>query len=67
MVQITKDDAYQAVASDDFPSMLEPDRYGRRCNSFDRIIAATHDHFWDPLNPKYIDFNEPFDIDGQQI
>ena len=67
MVQITKDDAYQAVAPDDFPSMLEPDRYGHRCTSFDRIISATHDHFWDPLNSKYIDFSEPFDIDGQQI
>jgi len=67
VVQITKDEAYQAVAPDDFPSMLEPERYGHRCNSFDRIISATHDHFWDPLNPKYIDFSEPFDIDGQQI
>ncbi|HEY6577829.1 MAG TPA: ferritin-like domain-containing protein [Rhizomicrobium sp.] len=67
MVQITKDNAYDAVAPDDFPAMLEPERYGRRCGAFDRIIAATNDHFWDPLNPKYIDFSEPFDLERQQI
>ncbi|HEY1615409.1 MAG TPA: ferritin-like domain-containing protein [Rhizomicrobium sp.] len=67
MVQITKDDAYDAVAPDDFPAMLEPGRYGRRSTAFDRIISATHDHFWDPLDKKYIDFAEPFDIATQQI
>ena len=67
MVQITKDNAYNAVAPEDFPAMLEPERYGRRCSAFDRIIAATHEHFWDPLNPRYIDFSEPFDLDRQQI
>src|SRR5438105_15548876 len=67
MVQITKDDAYQAVAPDDFPAMLEPRRYGRRCNSFDKIISATHDHFWDPLDPKYIDFSAPFDLENEYI
>src|SRR5246127_2191720 len=64
---ITKDLIYDAVAPDDFESMLELDRYGARSTAFDKIISATHDHFWDPLNPKYIDFSEPFDIDSQQI
>ncbi|HEY5048921.1 MAG TPA: ferritin-like domain-containing protein [Rhizomicrobium sp.] len=67
MVQITKDIAYDAVARDDFPSMLEVERYGRRSTAFDRIISATHDHFWDPLDGKYIDFSTPFDLETQQI
>ncbi len=67
MVQITKDNAYDAVAPDDFPAMLEVERYGRRSTAFDRIISATHDHFWDPLDRKYIDFTEPFDVETQQI
>ncbi|HCX67163.1 MAG TPA: DUF3066 domain-containing protein, partial [Rhodobiaceae bacterium] len=28
---------------------------------------ATHDHFWDPLDTKYIDFNEPFDLENQML
>ena len=67
MVQITKDDAYDAAAPDDFPAMLEVARYGRRTTAFDRIISATHDHFWDPLDKKYIDFDTPFDIDNVQV
>jgi hypothetical protein len=67
MAQITKDNAYDAVAPDDFPAMLEVERYGRRSTAFDKIISATHDHFWDPLDKKYIDFTEPFDQATQQI
>src|SRR3954468_7665647 len=59
---ITKDIIYDAVAPDDFESMLELDRYNARSTAFDKIISATHDHFWDPLDPKYIDFSEPFDM-----
>ena len=61
---ITKDVIYKAVAPDDFESMLNLDRYGERSDAFDKIIAATHDHFWDPLDPKYIDFSEPFDLEN---
>ena len=67
MVQITKDNAYDAVAPDDFPAMLDVERYGRRSTAFDKIISATHDHFWDPLDKKYIDFSEPFDPETHQI
>ena len=67
MVQITKDNAYDAVAPDDFPAMLDVERYGRRSTAFDKIISATHDHFWDPLDKKYIDFSEPFDPEVNQI
>jgi len=61
---ITKDKMYGAVAPDDFESMLELDRYSARSTAFDKIISATHDHFWDPLDKKYIDFDEPFDMEN---
>jgi hypothetical protein len=64
---ITKDAMYDAVAPDDFVSMLEVDRYNNRTSAFDKIISATHDHFWDPLNPRYIDFSEPFDVDNEAL
>ena len=59
---ITKDMMYDAVAPDDFDSMIELDRYEKRSTAFDKIISATHDHFWDPLDKKYIDFDEPWDM-----
>jgi hypothetical protein len=64
---ITKDAMYEAVAPDDFESMLNLDRYGARSSAFDKIIAATHDHFWDPLDKTYIDFSEPFDMENQAL
>ena len=64
---ITKDAMYDAVAPDDFESMLELDRYGNRSTAFDKIISATHDHFWDPLDPRYIDFSEPFDMENEPL
>ena len=67
MVQITKDDAYDAVDPADFPAMLDVARYGTRTTAFDKIISATHDHFWDPLDKKYIDFSTPFDLTTQKI
>ena len=66
-VQITKDPAYNALDPTDFPAMMEVERYGARSTAFDKIISATHDHFWDPLDKKYIDFAEPFDIENDQI
>ena len=64
---ITKDAMYDAVAPDDFISMLELDRYNNRSSAFDKIISATHDHFWDPLNKKYIDFDEVFDMENEAL
>jgi hypothetical protein len=60
--QITYDAAYDTVDRDDFPAMMATARYGRRSDAFDRIISQTHDHFWDPLDPTYIDFSQPFDM-----
>lgn len=64
---ITKDVMYEAVAPDDFESMLDLDRYHSRTDAFDKIISATHDHFWDPLDKDYIDFDEPFDMENEPI
>src|SRR5690349_18068030 len=64
---ITKDAMYGAVAPDDFESMIELDRYEQRSIAFDRIISATHDHFWDPLERKYIDFSAPFDMESEYL
>ncbi len=65
--QITYDKAYDAVAPGDFPAMLQVPRYGRRSDAFDAIISATHDHFWDPLDINYIDYDLPFDMTRQPI
>ncbi|HSC19349.1 MAG TPA: ferritin-like domain-containing protein [Rhizomicrobium sp.] len=67
MDNITKDAAYNAVDPSDFPAMLDVHRYGQRSTAFDRIISATHDHFWDPLERKYIDFSAPFDMESEYL
>jgi hypothetical protein len=61
--QITKDEVYDAVSPTDFGAMLEIDRHLNRSTAFDKIISATHDHFWDPLDTKYIDFKDDFSAD----
>jgi hypothetical protein len=65
--QITKDTIYDAVAPDDFAAMLEIDRHLNRSTAFDKIISATHDHFWDPLDARYIDFSDDFDMENTAI
>jgi hypothetical protein len=65
--KLTIDPAYNAVDPSDFSAMMEVDRYGKRSNAFDKIISATHDHFWDPLDKKYIDFTQPFDLENEYI
>ncbi len=65
--KMTMDAAYEAVAPDDFPAMMDVDRYGARSTAFDKIISATHDHFWDPLDKRYIDFAEPFDSENEMM
>src|SRR5215470_8854451 len=64
---ITYDPIYETVAAEDFPAMLEVDRYGHRTNAFDAIIAATHDHFWDPTDVAYINFEQPFDLQQETL
>jgi hypothetical protein len=64
---ITHDPIYNTVHRDDFAAMIDVDRYGERTNAFDKIVAATHDHFWDPTDSAYVDFNEPFDIAAETL
>lgn len=59
---ITKDPLYEAAAPDQFAVMLEVDRYDQRSGAFDKIITATHDHYWNPLDPAYLDYSQPFDM-----
>jgi hypothetical protein len=54
------DPAYNVVARDDFPAMIEVDRYGQRSPRFDEIIARTEEHFWNPDDPDYIDWEQPW-------
>jgi hypothetical protein len=65
---ITHDPIYNTVERDDFASMLDLHRYAERTDAFDDIIAATHDHFWDPVDPAYIDFQgSTFDLAAETI
>jgi hypothetical protein len=54
------DPAYQSVAPEDFPAMLDPGRYARRSPHFEEIIARTEEHFWNPEDPDYIRFDDPW-------
>jgi hypothetical protein len=65
---ITHDSIYNTVDRDDFMSMIEVDRYADRTDAFDAIISATRDHFWDPNDPTYIDYDsEPFDMENETL
>ena len=65
--QLTTDPVYQTFERDDFMAMIDVDRYAKRSDAFDQIIAATHDHFWDPTDPAYLDFAMPFDLENDYI
>ena len=68
MTDINYDPIYNTVDRDDFMSMIEVDRYADRADAFDSIISATRDHFWDPTDPIYVDFDsEPFDLNEQLL
>jgi hypothetical protein len=65
---ITVDPIYNTVDRDDFTSMLEVNRYNERTDAFDGLISSTADHFWDPTDPAYIDFDAvPFDMKNQTL
>jgi len=65
--QITYDPIYNTVEPDDFLSLIEVDRYATRTDAFDKIISQTHDHFWDPTDPRYIEFSAPFDTAKESL
>ena len=64
---ITHDSIYDTVDRDDFQAMIEVDRYGDRSDAFDAIISVTVDHFWDPMDPAYLDFSPGFDTTEDTI
>lgn len=65
---ITHDPIYNTVDRDDFMAMIEVDRYADRADAFDQIISMTRDHFWDPNDPAYVDYDaEPFDATKDMI
>ena len=64
---ITHDPIYNTVDRDDFQAMIETGRYASRSEAFDAIISATHDHFWDPMDPAYLDFSTPFDMEREYL
>jgi len=47
--------------------MIAVERYGSRSDAFDAIIGATHDHLWDPHNPAYLDYAQPFDLERETL
>jgi hypothetical protein len=60
---INYDRIYNTIDRDAFMAMIEVDRYADRTDAFDQIISATRDHFWDPSDPAYIDFDAaPLDL-----
>ena len=67
MSHINVDPAYNAIDRDDFETLIQVDRYADRSGDFDEIIARTHEHFWNPLDPDYIDFSQPFDMKQDSI
>ena len=67
MAEITHDPIYNTVDRDDFHSLIDVDRYNDRTDAFDAIISATVDHFWDPTDPRYIDFSVPFPIKDEPV
>ena len=64
---VSHDPIYQTVSADDFRAMIAPDRYAHRTRAFEDLVSATHEHFWDPLDSRYIDFSEPFDLTREAV
>ncbi|MAI78254.1 MAG: DUF3066 domain-containing protein [Deltaproteobacteria bacterium] len=65
---INYDPAYNTVDRDNFEALVEVDRYADRSDAFDQIISATEEHFWDPQDPRYVDFKkDPFDLTESTI
>ena len=64
---ITHDPIYNTVDRDNFPALIQVERYADRTGAFDKIISSTHDHFWDPTDPAYIDFDQPFDLEAETL
>ncbi len=65
---ITYDKIYNTVDRDDFDPLIDVDRYAERTDAFDEIISATVDHFWDPNDKRYLDFDaHPMNLEEELI
>jgi hypothetical protein len=53
--------------SGSFPDRLNPLYFLNTTDVFERIVSRTHEHFWDPNDSAYIDFDAPFDLKNQAI
>ncbi|MFP6599032.1 MAG: ferritin-like domain-containing protein [Deltaproteobacteria bacterium] len=65
--QTTINPAFNAVARDEFASMIEVERYLDRSDSFETLIARTNEHFWNPEDPDYIDYESAPPVDEPLI
>ncbi len=65
--QTTINPAFNAVARDEFASMIEVERYLDRSDSFETLIARTNEHFWNPEDPDYIDYDSAPPVDEPLI
>jgi Long-chain fatty aldehyde decarbonylase len=59
--------SYRAVERSDTASMVEPARYAARATTFDSIVSSTGGRYWDPSDPRYIDFGQRFPIEEELI
>ena len=64
---ITYDRIYKAVQPNNLDAMIEVDRYNDRSNIFDSLISQTHDHFWDPMDVRYVDYSINFDLNSDLV
>jgi hypothetical protein len=65
--ELSNPGAYAAAESGDLAGMMEPSRYLNRTSAFREIVSATEGHYWDPADPRYIDFGESFDTEEQLL
>jgi hypothetical protein len=64
---LNRDTPYETVSRDDFRSMIDVDRYNYRSHDFGEIIFATDNHFWDPNDKNYVDFDQLFDMEKEYL
>lgn len=59
--------AFNAVARDEFAAMIDGQRYLSRSPEFETLIARTNEHFWNPRDGDYIDYQTPAPLDEPLI
>ncbi len=65
--QTVKNDASFVSFDGSFDDRLTGDYFASAGRSFTGTIAATHRHFWNPEDSRYIDFSIPFDVERSPI